>query len=55
MSNNNLIQARECCLREDNLCGKTKLCETSCRYMTNIARLRDGYCHTPVEYDRCIK
>ena len=55
MSNNNLIQARECCLREDNLCGKTKLCETSCRYMRNIARLWDGFCDTPVEYDGCIK
>lgn len=55
MSNNNLNQARECCLRENNLCGKTKLCETSCRYMRNIARLWDGFCDTPVEYDGCIK
>ena len=55
MSNNNLNQARECCLRENNLCGKTKLCETSCRYMRNIARLWDGFCDTPVEHDGCIK
>ena len=55
MSNNNLNQARECCLRENNLCGKTKSCETSCRYMRNVARLWDGFCDTPVEYDGCIK
>ena len=55
MSNNNLTQARECCLRESNLCGKTKSCETSCRYMRNIARLWDGFCDTPVEHDGCIK
>ena len=54
MSNNNLTRARECCLRENNLCGKAKLCETSCRYMRNVARLWDGFCDTPVEYDGCI-
>jgi len=44
MSNNNLNQARECCLRENNLWGKSKPCETGCRYMRNIARLWDGFC-----------
>ena len=44
MSNNNLTRARECCLRENNLCGKTKSC------------LWDGFCDTAVDYDRtgCI-
>lgn len=49
MSNNNLTQARKCCLRENNLCGKTKSCEL-CRYMRNAARLWDGFCDTPVEH-----
>ena len=51
MSNNNLTRARECCLRENNLCGKTKSCK-ACSYMRNIARLWDGFCDTPVDYDR---
>lgn len=54
MSNNNLTQARECCAWENNLCGKSKLCKTSCHYMRNIARLWDGFCETPVEFDGCI-
>ncbi len=49
MSSNNLTRARECCLRENNLCGKSKSCETDCRYMRNVARLWDGFCDTPVE------
>ena len=53
MSNNNLNQARECCLRENNLCGKSKPC-VGCKYIRNIARLWDGFCDTPVEYDGCI-
>lgn len=53
MSNNNLSIARECCLRENNLCGKTKSCEISCRYMRNIARLWDGFCDTPIDHG-CI-
>ena len=52
MSNNNLTRARECCLRENNLCGKTKSCRW-CRYMRNIARLWDGFCDTPVDHG-CI-
>lgn len=54
MSNNNLNQARECCARENNLCGKSKSCKTSCRYIRNVARLWDGFCDTPVEYGGCI-
>ena len=55
MSINNLTRARECCLRENNLCGKTKSCNL-CPYMRNIARLWDGFCDTPVDYHRtgCI-
>lgn len=50
MSNNNLTRARECCLRENDLCGKSKSCKTSCRYIRNVARLWDGFCDTPVEH-----
>lgn len=55
MSNNNLTKVRECCLRENNLCGRTKSC-TMCSYMRNVARLWDGFCDTPVDYNRtgCI-
>lgn len=46
---NNLTRARECCFRENNLCGKAKSCEV-CSYMRNIKELWIRFCDTPIEY-----
>ncbi len=47
MDNNNLTRARECCLRKDNLCGKTSSCEL-CPYMRNVVELWKRFCDTPI-------
>lgn len=48
MDNNNLTRARQCCLRKDNLCGKTSSCEL-CPYMKNIKELWIKFCDTPIQ------
>ena len=49
MENNNLTMARECCLRKNDLCGKSKSCEL-CSYMRNIKKLWIRFCDTPIQY-----
>ena len=51
MDNNNLTRARQCCLRKDNLCGKTSSCEL-CPYMKNIKELWIKFCDTPIQYSK---
>lgn len=51
MDNNNLTRARKCCLRKDNLCGKTSSCEL-CPYMKNIKELWIKFCDTPIQYSK---
>ena len=43
----NLLEARSCCLREDNLCGKAKSCDF-CPYMKNVSQLWKEFCDTPI-------
>lgn len=44
---NNLIDVRKCCLRKENLCGKTSTCEL-CSYMSNIKELWKSFCDVPI-------
>lgn len=48
----NLLEARSCCLREDNLCGKAKSCDL-CSYMKNVSKLWKEFCDTPLS-QACI-